>query len=320
MAVGATITCGDYVDQSNGRCTSIDVLREDKLAVICTDTTFTPNLYYYVGKINRREIAWGNYMKYTTGKNPNVALFRQGGNVYTVECHDTNFFKCHYHIWRYSSERRRMEGKMNGRSICSERNPKICANNDGWIVAAFRGNKYAVGKVDFHEEAVFMKIDWWIRDRTVGSNPDVSMVGDMVVMAMTTNITLKTYVGKLHTDLKEVKWGNVIEAPGASWYPSIALNQEKQVLLGSQSIAGRMITLVHGTTEENQITWNRASKTTGFFGEYPSVVFHGRQEFFVNYKTNFGRSLRVKPGHIDIKEADNEDQLQQNPVYNENEV
>ncbi len=78
MAVGATITCGDYVDQSNGRCTSIDVLREDKLAVICTDTTFTPNLYYYVGKINRREIAWGNYMKYTTGKNPNVALFRAG--------------------------------------------------------------------------------------------------------------------------------------------------------------------------------------------------------------------------------------------------
>ena len=303
----SSIKFREYEEPFKGRCSSISILPDEKIVVSVTDCFFSLGLYYNTGIIhaNGETISWNsNTIRYTSGKNPSIALIKHQDQTYAIEAHDTHlprFRSSHYLVWRVDKEGRMMGENLHGRELASGLRPRVCANNDGWTAAVYENqDNYSVGQIDF--SAPDLPIHWNSRqfNHRIGNNPDIAMHGTKVAIVFREQrFTLKSIVGELVEKDSTIDWKTEISVlPCSGLNPSIALNS-RGVILCHQTTLFRKLVFIYGELNDRNIKWHKLSKTKGQTeGEFPSIAFTDQGIVFITYKTPFGLQLRLKTGNV----------------------
>ncbi len=207
-----------------------------------------------------------------------------------------------------------MRGQDQGRAFINHRNPKISANNNGFIVAVFDDHSgYSVGRVCLKNES--LPIEWLHSkmEKLEGfSSPDVSIVDTKVIVVARKETSLYCVIGQLNEDEKIVEWAQMVDTRHEGSFPSISLNNNGRVLLCYQSPI-RKIIIVSGVTPDSCVTWENEFKTSGQLrGEYPTITFGDDLIFIIAYKAFLGLKLKIRPGYLPLpSQIDNTPRIEQ---------
>ena len=298
---------GDYQNIYRGRCPSISILWEEKVAVVVTDFTFSLYMSYYVGKIMpNTAIIWGSAQRYTTGKCPRIALVKKEDGIYAVEAHNPVFRlgrSSHYHVWKLNRDSDKMEGLMTGQEFDAGFYPKLCANTEGQVIALGEyQDKVVMSDIKFTSGSPCMTWKSLPLYQRIGSNPDIDMCGNKIVIAYTKYLMIRTIVGSINNG--NVTIYEVVSAKKFGLYPSISLNSHNQVFLCYQTFTERKLKFLCGEISDSSVTLSDRMVITNHTpaGEYPSTYLTNEGHIIVVYKVPFGRILRFKRGNMPTTE------------------
>ena len=301
----------DSEDICTGRRPCITILPEKNIAVLFIDCSVSRSLYYFIGHLQAdgETIDWGPGVPYTTGNCPTAAVVSLEDSIFVIEAHNTHFGmfrkQSHYNLWKMNVSTRKMQGNCDGTTLSRGLKPRISANEEGWAVAISEtsSSEYHIGKleVDQNNDPQIR----WTRQSNIcfGKSPDVSFCGKKVVLVYRDTFSIKTVVGELHEDQRQILWHSQTGQPttlrGLS--PSVSLNSNGMVVLCYQSVLFREVIAISGNVNnQNIVSLNNESKTGGETnGEYPFVFLTDSSTVFLVYKKGFGTKLRLKTGIAD---------------------
>lgn len=297
-------------DPADSNCTVVVSVR---------DASFQTGLYYSVGVVDRctGTTFWGpgvtGVIEYGNGKHPSVSLVAISNELFTIECHGSDFGSaCYCCVGKVNISCKSIQWG-DAESIGSGEKPKVSAFGKKFVVlmeqpCSINSLKYFVGTIVTNTLAIeSIKEGTKITDFK-GVEPDIAMTSNNIVAVYRSikSYVINTILGTLDNDKGTITWlpdsKSTLNLTGKN--PTISCNTEGNIVAVHQTwCCWNTLAMTCGGVTDNKITWEKGRKFIS--GVYPAIALSEDKDVFEMHSNPFGFSLFYSQGIFENPQGDN---------------